>query len=150
MGFGISELLTKDHDKVGSMLSELVVELKNNTNAVPIFEDIANDLKTHIFLEETALFPNLSEEFRNRVVGLEMEHGAIWKLLDIIGHAIKTGDIDLATRRSESLIRVLKSHNLTEESDIYPIIDATFKGDVSELMKKNLPNGWICEVLRMN
>ncbi len=147
----ISEFLTDDHNKVISLIDALIDSLNKGRFDSSLLDRIETGLKTHIFWEETFLFPKSNSNLSRKISGLEMEHGAIWKLLEVIKSAMLSGDLNLALRRLESLKRVLKSHDYAEESDVYIVLDAILEDNVdavSALQKIDMPEGWICSVLR--
>ncbi|MCL5009600.1 MAG: hemerythrin domain-containing protein [Candidatus Parvarchaeota archaeon] len=144
----ISSFLENEHKRYSAKLSEIVADLRGGSFNREALRELESDVKCHIYVEETLLFPRFSYESRRELNGLEMEHGAIWKLFEIIEKAFLNGDIDLALRRSESLGRVFNAHSTAEENLAYKELDSMSGSNFDFLSVKKAPYGWVCRILR--
>ena len=114
---------------------------------------IVSSLRNHMFWEEEYLFPEIFEENKLRIQGLEAEHGAILKLLEEVRRLISINEIEDAKKKTQAVVRVLKGHNEAEEGYIYLELDKLEKQKQADLLLKEIehasaPKDWVCKVLR--
>ncbi|MEM0143989.1 MAG: hemerythrin domain-containing protein [Candidatus Parvarchaeum sp.] len=148
----LDSVLTKDHERIDSYLNDFLSSL-NSRPDMDKFDLIVSSLRNHIFWEEEHLFPEILEDNKLRIQGLEAEHGAIIKLLDEVKRLITANESEDAKKKTQGLMRVLKGHNEAEEGYIYLELDKLGNEKQAELFLKEIehakaPKDWVCKVLR--
>jgi len=121
-------------------------------NADP-FEEAANALHRHMYVEEEILFPEV--ETRGLAAPVEVmfqEHGEICRLLNIVQDLTTSGappaDIEASL---EAVLRILGEHGIKEEMVLYPTADQVLDGpEFAQLVRRIRdavpPEGWSCRV----
>ncbi len=148
----LDSVLTKDHKRIDKYLEGFLLSLTSKPDLKKL-EVIISSLRNHMFWEEEHLFPEVFEDNKSRIQGLEAEHGAITKLLLEIKRLISVNDITEAKKKTEAVIRVLKGHNDAEEGYIYLELDKLKDERQSALLVRELehasaPSDWVCKALR--
>ena len=148
----ITELLQSEHRWVDERFQRFRQHLAEGRVDAEPFQEAAKVLRRHIYLEEVILFPEV--EARGVVGPTEVmarEHGEIWRFMEEIQDRIRqnarAGRI-LST--FDALRSVLEDHNFKEEQILYPSADRLLDSAqvVTQLKQANLPDGWVCRVLR--
>ncbi len=150
----LDSVLTKDHERIDAYLKDFLNSLSSKP-AVDKLDLIYESLRNHIFWEEEFLFPEIFEENKLRIQGLQAEHGAIIKLVNEIKRLLSINDLNEAIKKTEAVMRVLKGHNEAEEGYIYLELDKLEQEKQAELLLEEVkhasaPKGWVCKVLRVN
>ena len=148
----LDSVLTKDHERIDAYFNEFLLSLSSKPD-IDKLDLIVSSLKNHMFWEEEYLFPEIFEENKLRIQGLEAEHGAILKLLDEAKRLISLNELDDAKKKTQGVMRILKGHNEAEEGYVYLELDKLPSEKQAELLLKEVehafaPKGWICKVLR--
>ncbi|MGC8533121.1 MAG: hemerythrin domain-containing protein [Candidatus Parvarchaeum sp.] len=148
----LDSVLTKDHERIDLYLNDFLLSLSLNPD-LDKFALIVSSLRNHMFWEEEYLFPEIFEENKLRIQGLEAEHGAILKLLEEVKRLISINELEDAKKKTEAVIRVLKGHNEAEEGYIYLELDRLESQKQADLLLKEVenasaPKDWVCKVLR--
>ncbi len=148
----LDSVLTKDHERIDAYLNDFLLSLglKPDMDKLAL---IVSSLRNHMFWEEEYLFPEIFEENKLRVQGLEAEHGAILKLLEEVKRLISINELEDAKKKTQAVMRVLKGHNEAEEGYIYLELDKLESQKQADLLLKEVehasaPKDWICKVLR--
>ncbi|MCL5976237.1 MAG: hemerythrin domain-containing protein [Candidatus Parvarchaeota archaeon] len=148
----LDSVLTKDHERIDAYLNDflLSLSLKPDTDKLAF---IVSSLRNHMFWEEEYLFPEIFEENKLRIQGLEAEHGAILKLLEEVKRLIFIDELEDAKKKTQAVMRVLKGHNEAEEGYIYLELDKLESQKQADLLLKEVehasaPKDWVCKVLR--
>ncbi len=137
----LKESLSNDHKDVFVTLYKIEEGLKNGELDLDLFEEFERKLKDHIYTEETLVFPMLLTELdlRKEVSGFEMEHAAMWRLIDLINKEIDEKKFEKTLKYFDEIDRILKNHNEREEEYIYSKIE---EGSVQKKSKR--PENWKC------
>ncbi|MCL4398594.1 MAG: hemerythrin domain-containing protein [Candidatus Parvarchaeota archaeon] len=148
----LDSVLTKDHERIDAYFNDFLLSLSSKPD-VDKLDLIVSSLRNHMFWEEEYLFPEIFEENRLRIQGLEAEHGAILKLLEEVKKLISVNEIEDAKKKTQGVMRVLKGHNEAEEGYIYLELDKLESKKQAGLILKEVehasaPKGWTCRVLR--
>ncbi|MCW1294553.1 MAG: hemerythrin domain-containing protein [Candidatus Parvarchaeum sp.] len=148
----LDSVLTKDHERIDVYINDFLLSLglKPDMDKLAL---IVSSLRNHMFWEEEYLFPEIFEENKLRIQGLEAEHGAILKLLEEVRRLISINEIEDAKKKTQAVVRVLKGHNEAEEGYIYLELDKLEKQKQADLLLKEIehasaPKDWVCKVLR--
>lgn len=147
------EDLLEDHRSIDIKLEKLLSLIEEGELDPSLFMDIRSGLIKHIFVEEEYSFPSvmqLDSSISARLTGLEMEHAAIWMLLDRVRSEIESGEILKSPKFIREIADILRAHNDQEEEYVYPVIlkiSSESGPDFSDVM---VPAGWICHRLRKN
>ncbi len=148
----LDSVLTKDHERIDGYFNEFLLSLSSKPD-LDKFDLIVSSLRNHMFWEEEYLFPEIFEENKLRIQGLEAEHGAILKLLEEVKRLISINELDDAKKKTQGVMRVLKGHNDAEEGYIYLELGKLESQKQAVLILKEVehasaPKDWICKVLR--
>jgi hemerythrin superfamily protein len=148
----LDSVLTKDHERIDVYLNEFLLSLSSKPDMDKL-SLIVSSLRNHMFWEEEYLFPEILEENKLRIQGLEAEHGSILKLLDEVKRLISINELEDAKKKTEAVMRVLKGHNEAEEGYVYLKLDELESQKQADLLIKEVehasaPKDWICRVLR--
>ena len=148
----LDSVLTKDHERIDVYLNEFLLSLSSKPD-IDKLSLIVSSLRNHMFWEEEYLFPEILEENKLRIQGLEAEHGSILKLLDEVKRLISINELEDAKKKTEAVMRVLKGHNEAEEGYVYLKLDELESKKQADLLIKEVehasaPKDWICRVLR--
>ena len=137
----LEERLSNDHKVAIETLSKIGQGLEKGELDVDLFSEFEINLKNHIYHEETVVFPKLMREYNLKleISGLEMEHAAMWRLIDLIYAEINEKKFNKILKYFDEVDRILQNHNAREEELIYPKI----KGDVQPEQIER-PSNWRC------
>lgn len=127
----ITEYFEADHKRLDLLLMQCRDTLVNDIEkAKSLFEAFASGLKTHIYWEETILFPFFENKTRfshGPTKVMMLEHQQILSQLDLITQTFDTSYFNKQTEQLlaslEQLDNLLGSHNQKEENILYPMID---------------------------
>ncbi len=122
----LSELLGADHRELDTVFEEFrTTPAGDRARRMELFHAFAEELRTHIALEEEHLFPRFGEgdPVRRAIVETMLEEHR--RILDVLvrmegrlaGEDGRTEDLE------EELINVLWAHNAREENAVYPWFD---------------------------
>ena len=84
-------------------------------------------VRRHLAMEEEVLFPAFEEATGMHGAGptvvMRMEHQQMRALLDTMGKAAETGNIDDVLGHGDTLLMLIQQHNRKEEGMLYPMAD---------------------------
>lgn len=147
------EDLLDDHRSIDKKLEKLLSLIEQGELDPSLFMDIRSDLMKHIFVEEEYSFPSvikIDTSISARIKGLEMEHAAIWMLLDRISSEIESGEISKTPKFAREISDILLAHNEQEEEFVYPAILKISPTSGPDFSVVRVPEGWNCHRLRKN
>lgn len=116
------------------------------------FEEAAEGLRHHIYVEEVLHFPVLrAAGMLAPILVMLREHGEIWDLLDGTTAALDRDDRAAVLELWPTFTSVLEQHNVKEERIIYPAGDTTLTAEEADRITAALdsgdrPAGWRCEM----
>ncbi|MCK9503190.1 MAG: hemerythrin domain-containing protein [Porticoccaceae bacterium] len=126
MSMDITKYFSADHDRLDIILEASEKEMvAGNGKALDYFTTFKNGLKKHIDWEEEILFPLFEKKLNIFSMGptqvMRLEHQKIINILTQIEMVLsqQQSDPDLFM----ALKTLLQSHNIKEESILYPAID---------------------------
>lgn len=144
--------LEHEHHQIDDQLEQFL-EHPDQPAGRTALEQAARELREHIYLEETHLFPPLrASGLMAPVLVMLREHGEIWKLLDSVeGQVAEGAAVEELRRTGQDLMAALKRHNDKEEPIIYAeadrVIDASVIAEVNSLLGDvGMPEGWVCQM----
>jgi uncharacterized protein (DUF2249 family)/hemerythrin superfamily protein len=124
----VNEYLGGDHRRLDQALADVMqfFDARNWRLARERFSEFTCGLNRHIDAEERVLFPRYEELDRanrgpTRV--MRAEHIAIRELMDEVESALLAEDDKRASQWLQALAGDLESHNVKEESVLYPAVD---------------------------
>jgi len=122
----INEFFTADHQKLDSLYTAFKKCISfDESSGVKYFQKFKTQLINHIHWEESILFP-LIEKLNPASMGPTMvmcsEHELIISLLTRIDKKLQHNDTQSLPEVDE-LESILNTHNMKEESILYPMID---------------------------
>jgi iron-sulfur cluster repair protein YtfE (RIC family) len=123
------EFMRKDHDRLDNIfISIKEIKLSSLEKAKSLFIEFETGLLRHIVWEEEILFHSFEAETGMRHGGptavMRTEHQQIKGLLQQIRRKLEINDIQTEDEE-RSLFQILNSHNIKEETILYPWIDRT-------------------------
>ncbi len=132
------------HEVVNLKLDEVIADLKSDQLDLDILDEIEIELKDHIFIEETTIFPEVKGKgnFNLEISGMETEHAAVWRLFMLIHEQIERKNYSKIPKYLDEIRLILHDHNRREELIVYPLM--------SEDMVKNAkrPENWVCNKIK--
>lgn len=130
----ITRLLGDDHKHCDDLFAEAenAVNQRLWDDASRFFADFRAALAHHFLAEETALFPAF-EAHTGMDAGptqvMRAEHTQMTELLKRMADALARRDDTGYLGESETLLMLMRQHNLKEEQILYPLCDRTLGGD---------------------
>jgi hemerythrin-like domain-containing protein len=140
----ISEFLTHQHTRCDTHFAEAetaVAEARWD-RAIAAFQTFRKDTLHHFDLEEGRVFPAF--EARTGMVGgptavMRAEHQQLRDMLQAMGQALNNRDSEAYLGLSETLLMLMRQHNLKEENILYPMLDQVLDGDEAALLDDPAP-----------
>lgn len=124
----IAQYLTRDHDHCDDLFAEAenAVAKKDWSNAPGLFSEFQQATLAHFTREEAILFPDF--EARTGMTGgptmvMRDEHLRMRQTLDAMADAVRRRDDAAYLGLSETLLMLMRQHNLKEEQILYPMSD---------------------------
>lgn len=148
----VGQQLEHDHHRIDEGFATFARSLSAVVIDRAAFDDAANALRHHIYVEESLHFPVMrASGLLGPVLVMLREHGEIWDLLDDIAAAIDHDDDPTVGNLWPELVAVLSQHNMKEERILYPAGDEKLSVADADLIVTTLttgstPPGWICEM----
>ena len=136
--------MKKEHETINIKINQIIEELHKDQLDLDMLDEVELELKDHIFLEETSIFPAVVKNgnLNLEISGMETEHAAIWRLFMLIHRQIEMKDHSRIPKYLDEIRLILFQHNKREEQIVYPLIN----DDMMEIEKR--PDGWICNKIR--
>lgn len=144
----ITRLLTDDHDHCDQLFAEAenAVQARDWTRADRAFAAFGQALDRHFAAEEQTLFPAF--EARSGMSGgptfvMRSEHLQMRELVEQMAANLERRDDAGFLGASETLLMLMRQHNLKEEQILYPMTDRVLAGDAGlvEGLRKTLQAG---------
>ncbi len=132
------------HEVVNLQLEKIIDDLKSDQLDLDILDEIEHDLKDHIFLEETSIFPAVRDKgnLNLEISGMETEHAAVWRLFMLIQEQIDRKNYSKIPKYLDEIRLILLDHNRREELVLYPLMNE----DMMENAKR--PENWVCNKIK--
>lgn len=135
----ITQFLADDHNRCDDLFAaaENAVSVRDWASAAAHFQAFLEAMRRHFAMEEDILFPAF--ETRAGSGGgptfvMRGEHREMNGLLDEMGAALERREQDAYLNLSETLLMLMRQHNLKEENILYPMTDHALAGERSELL----------------
>ena len=141
----LSKFLTDDHEQCDALFAdaENAVVSGDWGQAGERFQAFARDILRHFGWEEEVVFP----AFENRtgmsggpVFVMRAEHDQIRDALTAMGQAIEAKKTQTYLGLSETLLMLMRQHNMKEENILYPMLDQALAGEADELLARMTPD----------
>lgn len=141
----ITRLLTDDHDHCDQLFAEVenAVHARDWSRADSAFAAFGQALDRHFTAEEEFLFPTF--EARSGMSGgptlvMRSEHLQMRELVEQMAANLKRQDDAGFLGTSETLLMLMRQHNLKEEQILYPMTDRVLADDAGlvEGLRKTL------------
>jgi iron-sulfur cluster repair protein YtfE (RIC family) len=135
----LSQFMTQDHEHCDTLFAdaENAVAQANWQLATSSFQAFRNDTLRHFAREEDVLFPAF--ETRTGMSGgptfvMRSEHAQVRDALNAMEQALETQDSQTYLGLSETLLMLMRQHNLKEEQILYPMMDQALGGEADALL----------------
>ncbi|TCS73826.1 hemerythrin HHE cation binding domain-containing protein [Sulfuritortus calidifontis] len=132
----ITELLSQDHSACDELFAEAenLVAGKAWPDAASRFGEFRAAMERHLDAEENTLFPAF--EARTGMSGgptqvMRMEHSQMRELMEQMQAAVERQNDAAFLGLSETLLMLMRQHNMKEEQILYPMTDRTLGGDAA-------------------
>ena len=135
----ISRFLTHDHEHCDALFAEAenAVAKADWSRATEQFKAFARDTLRHFAREEEVFFP----AFENRTgmnggptFVMRGEHDQMRDTLKAMEQALQAKDGQHYLGLSETLLMLMRQHNLKEENILYPMMDQAMPDEAEELL----------------
>ncbi|MCU0842505.1 MAG: hemerythrin domain-containing protein [Thiobacillaceae bacterium] len=137
----ISQYLTEDHEHCDALFAEAenAVARGDWTTAASGFRRFEDDTLRHFEREEEILFPTF--ESRTGMTGgptfvMRQEHGQMREVLAAMSGALERHDSGAYLGQSETLLMLMRQHNLKEEQILYPMCDRALADQADALVDR--------------
>jgi iron-sulfur cluster repair protein YtfE (RIC family) len=137
----MTAFLSDDHTACDDLFAEAenAVAVKDWARAQALFDDFLTRMKRHFAREEDVLFPAF--EGRTGMSGgptfvMRAEHQQMGGLLAEMNAALTRGDDKAYLGLSETLLMLMRQHNMKEENILYPMADQALADQQSDLMAR--------------
>lgn len=134
----ITQLLSVDHDHCDQLFAaaENAAQARDWGGADDAFAAFRNALDRHFVAEEQTLFPAF--EAKTGMSGgptyvMRSEHLQMRELVEQMASALARRDDAAFLGASETLLMLMRQHNLKEEQILYPMTDRALAGDAGLL-----------------
>jgi iron-sulfur cluster repair protein YtfE (RIC family) len=137
----LSHYMAEDHARCDDLFAEAENEVAGNDwpGAAAAFAAFNRGMLRHFALEEDILFP-VFEDRTGMTSGPTMimrdEHAQMRSVLDTMKLAIEKQDRDSYLGYAETLLMLMRQHNLKEEQILYPMIDQAVAGEDAMLLAR--------------
>ncbi len=150
----ITEVLEPEHRWIDERFERFQTLLANGQVSAGPFEEAANALHRHMYVEEEILFPEVATlGLAAPVEVMYQDHGEIARFVNVVHGLIASG---ASTAKLEAalaaMIRILGEHGIKEEMVLYPTADQVLMGPefaqlVERVRTEEPPEGWLCRAL---
>ena len=136
--------MRNQHEVVNLKLEEVIDDLKSDQLDLDILDEIEQELKDHIFLEETFIFPAVREKgnLNLEISGMETEHAAVWRLFMLIHEQADSKNYSKIPKYLDEIRLILLDHNRREELVVYPLMDDRM------MENEKRPENWVCKKIK--
>jgi len=137
----LSRYMTDDHEACDRLFAEAenAAAAADWATAAKQFDAFRAATLRHFLCEEDVLFPAF-EERTGMTAGPTMvmrdEHTQVRSVLDAMANAVASHDMESYLGYSETLLMLLRQHNLKEEQMLYPMIDRAMPDAVDALVAR--------------
>jgi iron-sulfur cluster repair protein YtfE (RIC family) len=137
----LSRYLTGDHESCDRQFaeSENRVAAGDWPAADSEFKLFRSATLSHFRREEAILFPPF-EQRTGMIAGptsiMRSEHEQMRGILEAMAGAVSDRDMESYLGHSETLLMLLRQHNIKEEQILYPMIDRTLADEAAELLSR--------------
>ena len=135
----IGSYLSDDHDACDDLFAaaENAVAVKDWAKAREHFDRFHASMRRHFAMEEEVLFPAF--EARTGMSGgptfvMRAEHQQMNGLLQEMGAALERKDNPAYLGQSETLLMLMRQHNMKEENILYPMSDQALAEQRADLL----------------
>lgn len=135
----ISQYLTEDHEHCDALFAEAenAVAKSDWPRALGQFQSFARDTLRHFAREEDVLFPAFEDRTGMRggpTFVMRSEHDQMRDTLTAMEQALQAKDGQQFLGLSETLLMLMRQHNLKEENILYPMLDQALAGEEETLL----------------
>ncbi|MCP5279861.1 MAG: hemerythrin domain-containing protein [Thiobacillus sp.] len=135
----ISQYLTDDHEHCDALFAEAenAVAKSDWPQAGELFQAFRNDTLRHFTREEEVVFPAF--ENRTGMSGgptfvMREEHDQMRDTFTAMDQALEKKDAQGYLGLSETLLMLMRQHNMKEENILYPMLDQALAGEAESLL----------------
>lgn len=137
----LSEYMSRDHNRCDDLFAEAenAVDSGDWGRAQTAFDRFRSATLRHFALEDDILFP-FFEERTGMTAGptavMRSEHAQMTEVIGLLARAVQTRDADTYLGYGESLLMLLRQHNIKEEQILYPMIDRVGADDSQDMLDR--------------
>lgn len=137
----LSTFLGNEHTHCDDLFAEAenAVADQNWPAAAVAFQSFFADMQKHFSHEEEVLFPAF--EARTGMTGgptavMRMEHGQMNDVMAAMQETVAGHDRDRYLGLSETLLMLMRQHNMKEENILYPMAEQALAGEQENLLRE--------------
>lgn len=135
----ISQYLTDDHEHCDALFAAAENAVANGDWALATtqFQAFSKDTLRHFAREEEVFFPafeSLTGMNGGPTFIMRSEHGQMRDALTAMGQALEAKDAQGYLGLSETLLMLMRQHNMKEENILYPMLDQALAGEEEKLL----------------
>jgi len=144
----LAAALEREHREIDAGIEAFLEGAPESDDDLESLTRALEALRRHIYLEETFLFPPLSDAGMVAPIFVMLrEHGELWRTMEEMESAGAERDAVRALCRQ--LLALLEKHNAKEEPILYPHADTTLSATAivelnAFLETGRTPAGWVC------
>ena len=137
----ITETMAADHRRCDELFSEAEEKIAKGEwpGGEQKFTDFLNAMEHHFEMEESVLFQDF-EQRTGQAMGptqmMRMEHIQMRQLFADMEQAMTAQDKERCLGLAETLMMIMKQHNMKEERMLYPMTDQAFGSDASQVLER--------------
>ena len=137
----ISHYLTADHTHCDDLFAEAENAVASNdwNSATTHFQAFYSATRLHFAREENILFPAFEAQTgmsHGPTAIMRSEHAEIRETLQGMADALANKDADTYLGLAETLLMLLRQHNMKEEQILYPMADQALADSASEMVRE--------------
>jgi len=132
---GLFDTFKADHDRCDALWA--AVEDADEAEVAQAFAAFDTAVRRHLAMEEEVLFPAFEDSAGMQGCGptavMRAEHQQMRGLLDAMGRAAESGDVDGVLDQGDTLLMLTQQHNIKEEQVLYPMAEGQLAPSWHEL-----------------
>ena len=139
---GPQAFMTEDHRACDVLWSELeaAIDAEDEARARELWGRFNGAIRRHLDMEELVLFPAFENVTGMHGGGptavMRMEHQQMRGVLDQMGGAASSGDLQGVLDHGDTLLMLTQQHNVKEEGILYPMLDRLLAAQWPELVSQ--------------
>ncbi len=135
----ISEYMSGDHQRCDEIFARTEAAAVSGNIDPALLQGLIDAVQRHFLIEEEVLFPTFEQSTGNTAGPtqmMRMEHQQMRSLFTEMTQAANENDADELGGLCDTLLILMRQHNMKEENILYPMIDRACAEDESEILER--------------